>query len=62
MSLPSTPQMVLPVLPQAPNTPAPFSSSPQGQKPRQQSQTASFLGTNALPSQANAGWKTLLGQ
>lgn len=64
MSMPSTPQMVLPTLPQAPASPAAFApiSPPSGTKVGRKSPTASFLGASALPSQASAGWKTLLGQ
>lgn len=59
---PDSQQQALPKLPD--NTPqAPvFGQSPTGKKPKQKSMTAAYLGADATPSVANAGYKTLVGQ
>ncbi len=59
---PSTPSIALPQMPTAPQTPMPFSLMSAGNKPGRKSTIPSVLGAAAQPSQANAGWKTLLGQ
>lgn len=58
---PDTPQMALPKLPDAPG-PAPVFGQPQGKKPKPKSAAATYLGPDASPSVANAGYKTLVGQ
>lgn len=59
---PETPQAVLPQLPNAVPPPPVFGSAPQGKKPGIKSATPSFLGAADLPSKANIGTKTLVGQ
>lgn len=50
------------IQPQAP-APAPvFGNDPTGTKPQPKGSASTFIGSAALPSQANGGWKTLLGQ
>jgi len=57
---PSAPQQI--IMPAAP-PPAPvFANAPEGHKPGAKSSATTFIGSAALPSQANAGWKSLLGQ
>lgn len=57
---PSRPQQI--ILPQAPAPPPVFGQNPTGTKPGNKTQSATFLGSAALPSQSNQGFKTLLGQ
>ena len=56
----SAPQMQMPTMPQSPE-PAPVFGI-KATKPKAKSQQTPYLGTDTVPSQANAGWKTLLGQ
>lgn len=58
---PDSQQQALPKLPDAPQAPV-FGTSPTGKKPKQKSMTAAYLGADATPSVANAGYKTLVGQ
>lgn len=59
---PDSQQQALPKLPDN-NMSAPvFGQSPTGKKPKQKSQVATYLGPEASPSVANAGYKTLIGQ
>ena len=60
--MPSNQNQALPKLPDSvPQAPV-FASSPTGSKPQRKPQTAAYLGPNASPSVANAGYKQLLGQ
>jgi len=59
--MPSTDSM-MPKMPTAP-APAPtFGLTPTGKKPSAKSNQTTYLGTEATPSLAQSGWKTLLGQ
>lgn len=58
---PDSPQQALPQIGQSPTPPPVFASDPMGRKPKQKSQTATFLGTGATPTQQQAPTKTLLG-
>ncbi len=58
-----TPALSMPKLPDAPtNAPVFGMSSTAGKKPKPKSPTAAYLGPNASPSVANAGYKALTGQ
>ena len=59
---PSTPTIVQPVLPEAPTKAPVFGEKPSTKKPKPKSATATFLGPDASPSVANAGYKSLTGQ
>ena len=58
---PEKPKQAFPQLPATPG-PAPVFGTPAGKKPKQKSQSAPYLGPDATPSIANAGFKTLVGQ
>ena len=59
---PTAPQMALPKLPDQIPQPPTFGSAPQGTRPGRKPQTAAYLGPNASPSVANAGYKQLTGR
>ena len=59
---PERKEQALPKLPETtPQAPV-FGQSPTSKKPKAKSQTATYLGPDATPSVANAGYKTLVGQ
>jgi hypothetical protein len=62
MSPSAPPQVVMPQMPQAAVAPEPLALNAQDTRPKRKSTTPTFLGSAALPGQANAGWKTLIGQ
>lgn len=59
---PDSQQQVLPKLPDIMSQAPIFGQSPTGKKPKQKSMTAAYLGADTMPSVANAGFKTLVGQ
>lgn len=59
--MPEQQQQALPAVGTGPTPPPVFASDPQGRKPKAKSTTPTFLGSAAVPTQAQAPPKTLLG-